>query len=201
MFKKQSPQQINESLNDALLNESDRLDATSVDVARLTLENAELRSALTSIRSALNCAKADMSHKTNGNPLADVPHMMYAIGSLIGGWGPLKDRSPSLDNMHVTVSDVEKMNTEEVLLLIKSSGFNYEFVDEDPGYMQAMVYGKKDYGDKIRVVYKHFPLSQIHPNAQKAAEAFECARVQGDDKAWKLHDLMFQTQKDWSSSV
>lgn len=60
---------------------------------------------------------------------------------------------------------------------------------------------KKDYGDKIRVVYKHFPLSQIHPNAQKAAEAFECARVQGDDKAWKLHDLMFQTQKDWSSSV
>lgn len=45
-----------------------------------------------------------------------------------------------------------------------------------------------DYGDKVRFVYKDFPLP-THPNAQKAAEAARCAGDQG--KYWEMHDLMF----------
>lgn len=51
---------------------------------------------------------------------------------------------------------------------------------------------KQKYVDtgKVNFVYRHFPLSSIHPDAQKAAEASECANRQG--KFFDYHDMLFQ---------
>ncbi len=51
------------------------------------------------------------------------------------------------------------------------------------------------YPDQVQLVYRHFPLNQIHPNAQKAAEAAEAAGAQG--KFWDYHDALFAGQVDW----
>lgn len=48
------------------------------------------------------------------------------------------------------------------------------------------------YSDRVRFVYRDFPLSNIHPNAQLAAEAAQCAHEQG--KFWEYHDTLFQNQ-------
>ncbi len=48
------------------------------------------------------------------------------------------------------------------------------------------------YGDRIRFVYKDFPLSSSHSGAQEAAEASHCAREQGE--YWEYFDLLFDNQ-------
>lgn len=48
------------------------------------------------------------------------------------------------------------------------------------------------YGNVIRYEFRHFPLSQIHPFAQEAAEATECAADQG--KFWEFADAIFANQ-------
>ena len=46
--------------------------------------------------------------------------------------------------------------------------------------------------DRIRFVYRHFPLGEVHPHALHAAEAAEC--VGGQGKFWPMHDLLFENQ-------
>ena len=47
-------------------------------------------------------------------------------------------------------------------------------------------------GERLRIVYRHYPLGGIHPEAQEAAEAAEAAGAQG--RFWQMHDLLFQNQ-------
>ena len=49
------------------------------------------------------------------------------------------------------------------------------------------------YPEQVRIAFLNNPLRDIHPQAQKAAEAALCARDQ--DKFWELHDLMFNDQR------
>ena len=49
---------------------------------------------------------------------------------------------------------------------------------------------------KVKLVFRDFPLTSIHPMAQPAAEAAECVREKGKDVAyWKMHDKIFENQQ------
>ena len=50
-------------------------------------------------------------------------------------------------------------------------------------------------GGELALAFAHFPLSQIHPNAEAAHAAAECAGEQG--KFWEMHDLLFERQWEW----
>jgi protein-disulfide isomerase len=51
---------------------------------------------------------------------------------------------------------------------------------------------RKRYSNKLRFVFRHFPLREVHPHAELAAEAAEAAGAQG--KFWPYIDLLFEHQ-------
>lgn len=71
-----------------------------------------------------------------------------------------------------------------------------EFSDFQCPFCQRVVPTIKEikarYGDRVRVVWKDFPLTQIHPQAFDAARAGNCAQEQG--KFWEFHDQLFANQ-------
>jgi len=48
-------------------------------------------------------------------------------------------------------------------------------------------------GNKLRFVFRNFPITQIHPHAQHAAEAAEAAAAQ--NKFWQMHDNIYEHQE------
>jgi protein-disulfide isomerase len=52
--------------------------------------------------------------------------------------------------------------------------------------------------DKVLQIFRHFPLREIHAQAEKASESAICAGEQGADRFWAMHDLLFQHQQEWS---
>ena len=56
----------------------------------------------------------------------------------------------------------------------------------------------KIYGNRIKFIYRNFPLQQIHKYAYDAAVAAEAASLQG--KFWEMQNQLFQNQREWSNS-
>lgn len=56
----------------------------------------------------------------------------------------------------------------------------------------------EEYKDQIAFIFRNFPLTTLHPNAQAAAAAAEAAGLQG--KYWEMHDKLYESQGTWSSA-
>jgi protein-disulfide isomerase len=54
----------------------------------------------------------------------------------------------------------------------------------------------EDFGEDLKIVFRHYPLTSIHPNATVAGQAVEAAHLQG--KFWEMHDMIFENQPSWS---
>lgn len=57
----------------------------------------------------------------------------------------------------------------------------------------------KDNAQDLKIVFRHFPLTQIHQNALLAAKASEAAGVQG--KFWEMHDMLYDKQQEWAGGL
>jgi formate-nitrite transporter family protein len=58
---------------------------------------------------------------------------------------------------------------------------------------KAVAYLRRHLGDELRFVFRHFPVTELHPHAQQAALAAEAAAAQGS--FWEMHDLLFERQE------
>jgi len=88
-------------------------------------------------------------------------------------------------NVEVDENDASKGPDDAKVTIIEFSDFQCPYCGRGRDVADEVM---EYYGDKVRLVFKHFPLS-FHENAQKAAEAAECAGDQ--EKFWEMHDYMF----------
>lgn len=120
---------------------------------------------------------------------------VVAVGVLVvisrTGSGGVSDFS--LDSISPT--DHIKGSASSTVVLMEYSDFQCPACRS---YYPMLLELNQTYGQKIVFVYRHFPLKQVHFNAEPAAWASEAASKQG--KFWEMHNLLFEKQNEWSST-
>ena len=103
---------------------------------------------------------------------------------------PTPDNTPPpVQNFEITAKNHVRGDFKVPITLVEFSDFECPFCEKHFPTVNKIL---SSYPGKVRLVYKHFPLS-FHQNSQKAAEASECADEQG--KFWEYHDELFKNQQ------
>ncbi len=135
------------------------------------------------------------------NDIKDSVGVLKNLDDLAGGDNqPNQPDQPSQPtNIKVDVKgDPFKGNKDAKVTIVEFSDFQCPFCSRF--YEQTFPQLEKEYINtgKVKLVFKDFPLRSIHPLAQKASEAAECADEQG--KFWEYHDKLFEAQQEWRTS-
>jgi protein-disulfide isomerase len=77
-------------------------------------------------------------------------------------------------------------NPQAPVIIVEFSDFQCPYCRQAEPTLQNLA---AKYGGQVSLAYRDFPLREIHPNAQLAAEAARCAGEQG--KFWDYHDFVF----------
>lgn len=72
------------------------------------------------------------------------------------------------------------------LTVVQFADFQCPYSKEEATVVRRLM---RKYGDRVRFVYRDYPLSTIHPDAMQASLAAECAREQG--RFWAYHDKLY----------
>jgi len=76
------------------------------------------------------------------------------------------------------------------LTLVEYGDYECPFCGQAHPIVQAV---EEEMGEQLRFVFRNFPLANMHPHAEHAAEAAESAGTQG--RFWEMHDLLFENQE------
>ncbi|MGA1047370.1 MAG: DsbA family protein [Minisyncoccia bacterium] len=119
--------------------------------------------------------------------------LFVVVGAVF--WGIRTQDSGSKNvNVEVTDEDTYLGNKDARVTLVEYSDFQCPACKayEDIVKQLRDAYSAED----LRIVYRHFPLRSIHPNADLAAQAAEAAGEEG--KFWEMKDELFKNQAEWS---
>ncbi|MFH1235621.1 MAG: DsbA family protein [Parcubacteria group bacterium] len=104
--------------------------------------------------------------------------------------------APTVVDVPIRDDDFIRGGENAKVTLVEYSDFQCPFCEQVVPTLQKVL---ETYGDDVRLIYRHFPLTSLHPLAQKAAEASECAAEQG--KFWELHDKLFEMNASGTLSI
>lgn len=108
--------------------------------------------------------------------------------------GPKSNTLPTDSQQFIVREDSHQLHKDAKVTLVEFGDYQCPACGAvHPALKQMMA----QYGDKVNLVFRNFPLSQ-HPNAVPGALAAEAAAEQG--KFWEMHDKLYETQDEWSTS-
>jgi len=88
-------------------------------------------------------------------------------------------------------------STDHILGPVSAAVTVIEYGDFECPYCRAAYPAAKmlldQFQDRVRFVFRHFPVIEMHPHAERAAESAETAGAQG--RFWTMHDLLFENQQ------
>lgn len=118
------------------------------------------------------------------------------VGGTTDTSGAGNDGAPTVATLKPVGQDDHVRGPENAAItLVEFSDFQCPFCQRFHPTMKRLL---DEYAGKVRWVYRHFPLTQIHAEAQPAAEASECAAEQG--KFWEYADALFDNQQSLAAS-
>lgn len=122
--------------------------------------------------------------------LQEIKKLLESSRSQVAGTPP----APALTESEASIDDDPILGKKDApITLIEFSDYQCPFCARFSKETLPQI--KKDFIDKgkVRYIFRDYPLSTIHPKAQIAAEAAQCANDEG--KYWQMHDLLFDNQK------
>ena len=99
---------------------------------------------------------------------------------------PIKNKTPEI----IPTKNVWVGNRRAPVSLVEFGDYESEACAKANDVVKKLL---KEYEDSLRFNFRHFPLTQIHQRAQKAAEAAVGAAQEG--KFWEMHNILFQNRK------
>lgn len=105
---------------------------------------------------------------------------------------PSTEGNATIPNV-VTADDWVKGKKDSQVILVEYSDFQCPAC---AAYFPMIERVMDEYKDRVAFVYRHFPLTGIHPYAETMARASEAAGKQG--KFWEMYQLIFKNQSVWS---
>ncbi|MFF0509960.1 Na+/H+ antiporter NhaA [Streptomyces sp. NPDC004250] len=106
--------------------------------------------------------------------------------ALLGTSEPLTDLGVAVDERH----DHVRGPADAAVTLVEYGDFECPYCGQAEGVVRDLLGSETD----VRYVWRHLPLTDVHPNAQAAAEASEAAARQG--RFWDMHDLLMDRQDE-----
>ncbi len=104
----------------------------------------------------------------------------------------------SSTTINVKINEKVKGSQNAPVIIIEYSDFECPFCGKFFRETLPLIESNYINTGKVKFIYKHFPLRNIHFNAQIAAEASECANEQ--HKFWQYHDLLFQNTPNFKEN-
>lgn len=93
-----------------------------------------------------------------------------------------------------TADDPSLGNLGAPLTIVEFADFGCPYSEQESYVLDAVA---RKYPDQVRIIYRDFPLIDLHPGADIAAEAGECAQDQ--NKFWEYHDVLYRNSGEFTT--